>query len=221
MMIYRESGDSVGVEVIGVVKDFHFITMHQNIEPVIIYPLLNNPASFIAAKIEKGRINEALEYMETKWQEFFPDYPFSFIFLDDEFNALYSRDQNTGTVVKIFSLLTIFVACLGLLGLSSHSISQRRKEIGIRKVLGATTGEMTRLLLLNFIQWVALANIFAIPLGWYVARQWLKNFAYHIDPGILTFIISGAIAVLIAMIAIIFQTVRTANANPADALKYE
>jgi len=221
MMIYGESGDSVGVEVIGVVKDFHFITMHQNIEPVIIYPLLDYPASFIAAKIEKGMINETLDYIETKWQEFFPEYPFSFIFLDDQFNALYSGDLNTGIIVKIFSLLTIFVACLGLLGLSSHSISQRRKEISIRKVLGATTGEMTRLLLLNFIQWVALANIFAIPLGWYVARQWLKNFAYHIDPGILTFVISGAIALLIAMTAIIFQTVRTANANPADALKYE
>ncbi|MDP8221429.1 MAG: ABC transporter permease, partial [Candidatus Stygibacter frigidus] len=221
MRIFSDSGDSMGVEVIGVVKDFHFITMHQNIEPVIIYPLLDNPASFIAAKIEKGRINEALEYIETKWQEFFPDYPFDFIFLDDEFNALYSRDLNTGIIVKIFSLLTIFVACLGLLGLSSHSIDQRRKEIGIRKVLGATTGEMTRLLLLNFIQWVALANVFAIPLGWYVAQQWVKNFAYHINPGIFTFVISGAIAVFIATTAIIFQTVRTANANPADAMKYE
>lgn len=221
MKIYGDSEDSVGVEVIGVVKDFHFITMHQNIEPVIIYPLTNYPARFITAKIEKGRISETLEYIETKWNEFFPDNPFSIIFLDDEFNTLYIRDLNTGTIVKIFSLLTIFVACLGLLGLSSHSINQRRKEIGIRKVLGATTGEMTRLLLLNFIQWVALANIFAIPLGWYIARQWLKNFAYHIDPGIFTFVISGAIALLIAMIAIIFQTVRTANANPADALKYE
>jgi len=221
MKIFGDPSDSLGAEVIGVVKDFHFITMHQNIEPVLINPLSGNPARYIAAKMEKGRIDEALDYAETKWQEFFPDYPFSFIFLDDEFNSLYSRDLNTGIIVKIFSLLTIFVACLGLLGLSSHSISQRRKEISIRKVLGATTGEMTRLLLLNFVQWVALANIFAIPLGWYVARQWLKNFAYHIDPGILTFVISGAIALLIAMTAIIFQTVRTANANPADALKYE
>jgi len=221
MKIFGDPSDSLGAEVIGVVKDFHFITMHQNIEPVLINPLSGNPARYIAAKMEKGRIDEALDYAETKWQEFFPDYPFSFIFLDDEFNSLYSRDLNTGIIVKIFSLLTIFVACLGLLGLSSHSINQRRKEIGIRKVLGATTGEMTRLLLLNFVQWVALANIFAIPLGWYVARQWLKNFAYRIEPGILTFVISGAIALLIAMTAIIFQTVRTANANPADALKYE
>ena len=221
MKIFGDPSDSLGAEVIGVVKDFHFITMHQNIEPVLINPLSGNPARYIAAKMEKGRIDEALDYAEAKWQEFFPDYPFSFIFLDDEFNSLYSRDLNTGIIVKIFSLLTIFVACLGLLGLSSHSINQRRKEIGIRKVLGATTGEMTRLLLLNFVQWVALANIFAIPLGWYVARQWLKNFAYRIEPGILTFVISGAIALLIAMTAIIFQTVRTANANPADALKYE
>ena len=221
MKIFGDPSDSLGAEVIGVVKDFHFITMHQNIEPVLINPLSGNPARYIAAKMEKGRIDEALDYAETKWQEFFLDYPFSFIFLDDEFNSLYSRDLNTGIIVKIFSLLTIFVACLGLLGLSSHSINQRRKEIGIRKVLGATTGEMTRLLLLNFVQWVALANIFAIPLGWYVARQWLKNFAYRIEPGILTFVISGAIALLIAMTAIIFQTVRTANANPADALKYE
>jgi len=141
--------------------------------------------------------------------------------LDDEFNSLYSRDLNTSIIVKIFSLLTIFVSCLGLLGLSSHSINQRRKEIGIRKVLGASTGELTRLLLANFIQWVALANVFAIPLGWYVSRQWLKNFAYRIEPGILTFVVSGAIALVIAMTAIIFQTVKTANSNPADAMKYE
>jgi putative ABC transport system permease protein len=221
MMIYGDSGDSVGVEVIGVVKDFHFITMHQNIEPVIIYPLTGFPARFIAAKMEEGRIDEALDYAETKWKEFFPNFPFSFIFLDDEFNTMYSRDLNTSIIVKIFSLLTIFVACLGLLGLSSHSISQRRKEIGIRKVLGASTGEMIRLLLVNFIQWVALANVFAVPLGWYISQQWLKNFAYRIEPGIFTFVFSGAVALLIAIIAIIFQTVKTANSNPADAMKYE
>ncbi|MCF7918725.1 MAG: ABC transporter permease [Candidatus Cloacimonetes bacterium] len=220
-LIYGDSGDSVGVEVIGVVKDFHFITMHQNIEPVIIYPVTGYPGNIIAARIEKGRIEEALSYAETKWQEFFPDYPFSYIFMDDEFNTIYARDLNTGIIVKIFSFLTIFVACLGLLGLSSHAINQRRKEISIRKVLGASTGEITRLLLVNFIQWVALANVFALPLGWFVARQWLKNFAYRIEPGFLTFIISGTLAVLIAMTAIIFQTVKAANANPADSMKYE
>ncbi len=220
-MIYGETGDSVGVEVVGVVKDFHFITMHQNIEPVIIYPLTGYPGRMIATRIEKGRIEEALNYAEGKWKEFYPDYPFIYTFLDDEFNTIYTRDMNTSLILKIFSLLTIFVACLGLLGLSSHSINQRRKEIGIRKVLGASTGEITRLLLVNFIQWVALANVFALPLGWFVARQWLNNFAYRIEPRLLTFIISGIVAVLIAMAAIIFQTIRAANSNPANSMKYE
>jgi len=220
-MIYSDETDFLGAEVVGIVKNFNFITMHQNIEPVLIRPLVNRPGSIITARIEKGRVKDALDFAETSWKDLYPDYPFTYTFLDDEFRTIYARDINTGGIVNIFSLLTIFVACLGLLGLSSHSINQRRKEISIRKVLGASTSEITRSLILNFIQWVALANILAIPLGWFVAKQWLKMFAYRIEPQLLTFIISGILAVIIALSAIIFQTIKAANANPADSMKYE
>ena len=213
--------DSIGTQVIGVVKDFHFIEMHQNIEPVVIFPLTDNIGNLLIAKINPGQITEAMKYAKEKWNEIYPDYPFTYSFLDDEFDSLYSRDDNTGKIVNIFSFLAIFIACLGLFGLASHTTSQRTKEIGVRKVMGATVGSIVKLLAIDFVKWVLLSNIFAWPLAWFGAKKWLQNFAYKVDINLLIFLVSGLLALIIAFFTISLQTLKAANSNPVDALKYE
>jgi len=219
--IYLDETDSLGVEVLGVVKDFHFMTLHQNIEPVIIYPLNLGGARMLLAKIQPGQIPQTLEYAESKWKEIYPNHPFNFIFLDEEFDALYRRDMNSSKVVNIFTGLAIFVACLGLLGLTSHSTIQRTREIGVRKVLGASVGGIVRLLIFDFLRWVILANLIALPLIWIISKQWLQSFAYRIDLNLLSFLYAALISILTAVITIGSLTFKAAHSNPAEALKYE
>jgi len=219
--IYFGRSDSTGAQVIGVVKDFHFIGMHQPIEPVVIFPLSRFPGGVLTARIQAGRIPEALQYAEQKWHEIYPNYPFSYSFLDDEFNNLYLQDINTAKIVNIFSVLAIFIACLGLFSLSSHSTAMRIKEIGVRKVMGASTGLIIRLLVLDFIRWVLLANIFAWPLAWFAATTWLNSFAYRITLEPLPFLLASIIALAIAVVTVLSQSWRAAVVNPAKALRYE
>jgi putative ABC transport system permease protein len=219
--LYFGEDDSVGVQVIGIVKDFHFIGMHQPIEPVVIFPLTGFSGNMLVARIEKGRIAEALAYTEQKWQEIYPQYPFSFKFLDDEFNNLYRRDINTSTIINVFSLLSIFIACLGLVSLSSHSTLLRIKEIGVRKVMGASTRSIIIMLVIDFIRWVALASLFAWPLAWYAASQWLSGFAYRVKIEPLLFIIASIIGLIIAVVSVLSVSWRAATINPSRALRYE
>ena len=213
--------DSIGTQVVGIVKDFHFIGMHQNIEPVVIFPLINNTGNLLTARINQGQIKEAMKYAKEKWSEIYSDYPFTYGFLDEEFDNLYRRDINTGKIVNIFSFLAIFIACLGLFGLSSHTTTQRTKEIGVRKVMGATVGSIVKLLAIDFVKWVLLSNLFAWPLAWFVTKKWLQNFAYKVDIDLWIFLVSGLFALIIAFITISLQTIKAANANPVEALKYE
>jgi putative ABC transport system permease protein len=219
--LYFGEDDSVGVQVIGIVKDFHFIGMHQPIEPVVIFPLTGFSGNMLVARIEKGRIAEALAYTEQKWQEIYPQYPFPFKFLDDEFNNLYRRDINTSTIINVFSLLSIFIACLGLVSLSSHSTLLRIKEIGVRKVMGASTRSIIIMLVIDFIRWVALASLFAWPLAWYAASQWLSGFAYRVKIEPLLFIIASIIGLIIAVVSVLSVSWRAATINPSRALRYE
>lgn len=214
-------GDSLGVEVAGVIRDFHFIGLHQNIEPVVMFPLIDNPGRIVIARIQPGQISTALEFAGNKWREIYPQHPFVYSFLDEEFDRIYRQDLNTGKVVNIFSVLAIFVACLGLFGLASHSISQRIKEIGVRKVMGASAWNIVRILVLDAVKWVILANLIAWPLAWYAARSWLQGFAYRIELNPAAFLTAALISVTIALLTVIFQTWRAAGTNPADALKYE
>ena len=219
--LYFGEDDSAGVQVIGIVKDFHFIGMHQPIEPVVIFPLADFSGNLLVARIERGRITEALDYAEQKWQEIYPQYPFSFKFLDDEFDNLYRRDINTSTIINVFSLLSILIACLGLVSLSSHSTLLRIKEIGVRKVMGASTRSIIVMLVIDFIRWVALASLFAWPLAWYAASQWLNSFAYRVKIDPLVFIIASLIGLIIAVISVLSVSWRAATINPARALRYE
>ncbi|MGH7493154.1 MAG: ABC transporter permease [bacterium] len=219
--LYFGQKDSVGTRVIGVVKDFHFAGLHQNIEPVVIFPIASAPGNLLVARIQPGRIPEAVQAAEKVGQKIYPSYPFSYTFLDQEFEKLYRRDLNTGTIVNVFSGLAILIACLGLFGLASHATVQRTKEIGVRKVVGASAGVIVRLLVLDFVRWVALANLVAWPLAWYVASKWLQNFAYRIDMGPLPLLVASVLALLIAVLTVLSQSWRAALINPAQALRYE
>ena len=140
---------------------------------------------------------------------------------DEEFDELYRRDMNTSKIVNIFSGLAIFIACLGLFGLASHSTTQRIKEIGVRKVLGASVPLIIKLLVLDFIKWVALSNLFALPLAWYVSSQWLQGFAYRVELNLVPFVAASLAALAIAIITVLSQSWRAALLNPAKALRYE
>ncbi len=219
--LYFGPNDSVGTRVIGVVKDFHFAGMHQNIEPVVIFPIASAPGNLLAARVQPGRISEAVQAAEKVWQKVYPSYPFTYTFLDTEFENLYRRDLNTGTIVNVFSGLAILIACLGLFGLASHATVQRTKEIGVRKVVGASTSVIVRLLVVDFVRWVALANLVAWPLAWYVASKWLQNFAYRINMEPLPLLAASVLALVIAVLTVFSQSLRAALINPAQALRYE
>lgn len=219
--IYQGAQDSVGSQVIGVLKDFHFAGIHQNIEPLIVFPMASNPGPTVVARVLPGRIPDALAAAGSIWGEVYPDYPFEYSFLDEEFQQIYERDQTTGQMVNIFATLAILIACLGLFGLASYSTSQRIKEIGVRKVLGASAPSVVRLLVFDFAKWVLVANLFAWPLAWYVSNQWLEGFAYRVDVDPVLLIVASLVALAISVLTVLTQTLSAARMNPATALRYE
>ena len=219
--LYFGQDDSTGTQVIGVVKDFHFAGLQQNIEPVVIFNLSDDQANLLAGRIAAGGIREAMEYSERAWREIFPQHPFQYSFLDDEFDNLYRRDINSGKIIDIFAGLAILIALLGLLGLASHAITQRTKEIGVRKVLGASSSQIVRLFVLDFSRWVVLANLFAWPAAYFAMAKWLENYAYKTDIGIIVFAIATGSSLLVAALTITIQSLNAASADPVKSLRYE
>lgn len=219
--IYQGPQDSTGLQVIGVVKDFNFAGIHQNIEPLIIFPMATNPGPTVVARIQPGRVTDALEAAAAVWASVYPDYPFEYTFLDEEFQQIYERDQTTGQVVNIFATLAILIACLGLFGLASYSTSQRIKEIGVRKVLGASAPSVVKLLVFDFARWVLVANLFAWPLAWYASSRWLEGFAYRVEVDPVLLVVASFVALTISVVTVLSQTLSAARMNPAKALRYE
>ena len=168
-----------------------------------------------------GDVGRTLNFIQKKWQSTFPREQFEYGFLDSRINQLYVSEKKMQDLFAIFSALSIFVACLGLLGLVSFTAELKTKEIGIRKVLGASTGHVVVLLSREFIKWIVLANIVAWPLAWFLMHRWLQNFAYRTSIGWDIFVLAGFVAVAIAVFTFIFQTVKTASTKPADSLRYE
>jgi putative ABC transport system permease protein len=211
------------VTVVGVVKDVNFTSLHTAIEPMIIRYLSDNQSyvRYTSLKIRSEHVQETLSLIETKWKKFTGDQPFEYTFLDDDLNALYLNDAKTGQTIALFSALSIFIACLGLFGLASYASEQRIKEIGVRKVLGASVRQIVVLLSSDFLKWVLFANLIAWPVAWYAMNKWLQNFAYRTNIGVGVFLFSGLIAILIAFLTVSFRTIKAANANPVKSLKYE
>jgi len=209
-----------GRRVIGVVKDFHHWSMHQAIEPVGLI-LKPDEYNYISIKIKPGNIPAALNLLKSTVEKYSPNFSFEYYFFDDYFDNLYKADQKFGSVFTFFSLLSIIISCLGLFGLALFSTEQRTKEIGIRKVLGASVSGVVFLLSKEFTKWVLIANIIAWPMAYYAINRWLQNFAYRTDIGVVIFILSGLLALLIALLTVGFQSVKAAVSNPVDSLRYE
>jgi putative ABC transport system permease protein len=206
--------------VIGVVKDFHFESLHQKIEPLFMG---NTPGHFddICVKISSDNVIHTMSLLKEKWKELFPRRSFDYFFLDDFFDSQYRAEEKLGYSVLCFSLLAIFIGCLGLFGLASFTAEQRTKEIGIRKVLGASVSRIVGHLSKEFMLLVVMANIIAWPVAWFAMSKWLQNFTYRIDMGWWIFILSGALALFIALLTVSYQAIKAAHANPVDALRYE
>jgi putative ABC transport system permease protein len=211
-------GKDMPFHIIGVVKDFNFQSLHQPITPLL---MALDPTSGLIFKVKTTDIKGLLATMKTKWDQFNTGEPFTFTFMDDLYNKTYAAEQNTGTILNIFALLTILVACLGLFGLATYTAEQRTKEIGIRKVLGASVTSVTKMLSKDFIKLVFIACLIAFPLSWWAMNKWLQSFAYRINISWWIFLAAAVIAILIALITISFQAIKAAVANPVKSLRSE
>ncbi len=211
--------DSVRRSVIGVVKDYHFTSLKNEIEPLAIsaYPM----PRVVAIRIAPGSAREAVGVIRDAYVSAAPGYPFEYEFLDDSFENLYRADQKQRRIFNIFAFIAIFIACMGLFGLATYAAEQRTKEIGIRKVLGASIPGIVALLSKDFIKLVTLAFIIAVPAGYYVMNKWLQDFAYRIEIGWWMFALAGALALFIALLTVSTQAVRAALTNPVESLRYE
>jgi putative ABC transport system permease protein len=206
--------------IIGVVKDFHYKSLHKEIEPLVlrIAPRLD---LYIFVKTKSENISKTLNYIQRTYGKFNPGYPFEFTFLDDEIDKLYNDDRRTLKIFNYFTFIAIFISCLGLFGLAAFMAQLRTKEVGVRRVLGAPIPNIVLLLSKEFLALVVFANIFAWPIAYIVMNKWLHNFAYRTTPGYLTFILSALLALVIALATVIYQSIKAATINPVDALKYE
>jgi putative ABC transport system permease protein len=208
--------------VVGVVKDFHAKSLHQRIEPLVIH-IAPDPDAFhwLAVKISTQNIDRALASIQTAWEEIYPHDPFTFTFLDADFGRLYHSDRQRGQIFLTFSILAVAIACLGLLGLASFTAEQKTKEIGIRKVLGATIPGIIRLLSTEFVKLVLLANLIAWPVAYLVMNNWLQNFAYRDNIPLAAFPIAGFLSVFIALVTVSFQAAKAAMTDPVDSIRKE
>lgn len=215
-------GGSPG-HVIGVIKDFHFESMHQLIVPMVLvmFPPRITYFNNLSVKFAGSNTTKSLAYLESTWKKFIPDIPFEYNFLDENFDRLYESEQRQGTIFTTFACVAIFIASLGLLGLSAFTISQRIKEIGIRKVLGADTRGIVVLLSTEFLKLVAISAIIAFPVAWYTMRNWLKDFAYRVDIQWWVFLVAAIAALLVVLVTVSLQAIKAALANPVRSLKSE
>lgn len=208
------------VDIIGVMEDFHFESLHHKIRPLLIFKHGSWPA-FITMKISPENVQETIVHAKEVWRKFIPDKPIEYFFMDEDFSRLYESEERTSKIFSAFSLLAIFIASLGLFGLATFTSIQRRKEIGIRKSMGASTPGIVMLLSKEFSFLVLLANIIAWPAAYYLMRLWLNNFEYRIDINLLYFLVAGAGALLIAILTICYQAIKAALANPVKSLRYD
>jgi len=206
--------------VIGVVKDFHFFSLHQQIEPLamLIYP---EGYDYISVRIGPDSIPETLEFLGKKWTEFSQTQPFEYSFLDEDYDNLYKSETRLTKTFGYIAVLAVFLASLGLFGLASFMIEQRTKEIGIRKILGASVSKLFVALSKDFAYCVLIANIIAWPVGYYFVSRWLQNFAYRIDIGYGVFLMAAVTAMGIALLTVSFQALKAAVANPVEVLRNE
>jgi putative ABC transport system permease protein len=211
-------GNNTVFHVIGVVRNFNFKSLHEAVSP--LYMTLN-PQGGLIFKIKTADVAGLLATMKKQWDSYQTEEPFEYNFMDDLFNKTYSTEQKTGAILNIFSIFIIFVACLGLFGLTTYTAEQRTKEIGIRKVLGASVSQVTRMLSKKFLKLVLIASIIAFPVAWWGMNKWLQSFAYRIEISWWIFVVAAFLALLIALLTVSFQSIKAAMTNPVKSLRAE
>ena len=207
-------------KIVGIMKDFHHHSLHRPIDPLYIF-LDASDYSTVSIKIRSTHIPGTIDYVESVMKKFSPNFPFDYSFFDDVFERAYNTEQRMVSIFSSFAILAILIACLGLFGLTAFASEQRTKEIGIRKVVGASVPKIILLLSQEFIRWVVLANIIAWPVAYFAMNKWLQNFAYRIDLNVVLFLFAAVMALTVAGLTVSVQSVKAAAANPVEALKYE
>jgi putative ABC transport system permease protein len=219
-----KAGDGPGAfdhKVVGVVKDYNQNSLYDAIEPLLIY--LQPQVNYLFVRIKPGDLKTSVAAIEKQWKDIFPNNPFEYIFLDEDLNSQYQADEKRSLIFTVFSGLTIVIACLGLLGLAAYTTEQRTKEIGVRKVIGASVNSLVVLVSREFFVLVGLGMLAAFPTAWYFTDSWLKNFAYRINLNAewVTFALSAVLAMVITLVTVGFHVIRAATANPVKSLRDE
>ncbi len=204
--------------IIGVVKDFNFSSLRENITPMVL--LLNEDMGYLSVKVKTSNLPALIDQMKSKWGSFTPVH-FQYSFMDQDFDAAYKAEQRTGTISMIFTALAIIIACLGLFGLAAYAAEQRTKEIGIRKILGASVSVIVKTLSIDFIRLVIISIVVATPIAWFLMNKWLQDFAYRINIQWWVLVLAGFAAVIIAIVTVSFQSIKAALANPVKSLRSE
>ncbi|MBD3414279.1 MAG: FtsX-like permease family protein [Candidatus Aminicenantes bacterium] len=218
-LIWKGDKNKTG-NVIGVVQDFHYESLHQKIEPLVLF-MSSGAAAYTSVRIRTQNTQDTIASIKKTWNQFHPGHSFESFFMDSHFDRLYRSEIRMGKIFRYFTFLALFVSCLGLFGLTSFMVNQRTKEIGIRKVLGASGGNIVMLFSQEFMKWVLVANLLAWPIAYVMMNKWLQNFAYRVRISLWTFLVSAVIAVLIAFVTVSFQSLRAARTDPVESLRYE
>ena len=216
----RFASDDTAYPIIGVVRDFHFKSLHDEIEPYAVF-IEDGVTDRSAIRILSDDVPGTLAFLEETWEAFVPDRPFVYTFLEEGLAAQYRAEEQTRTIFSVFSLLAIVIACLGLFGLSAFMAEQRRQEIGVRKVLGASVGGIVVLLSKDFVKLVGWAFVVATPVAYLAMSRWLDNFPYHVDLSWRIFLVAGLAALVVAILTVSYQSIRAALTDPVKALRYE
>jgi putative ABC transport system permease protein len=219
VIIYPKERDRYKFKIIGIVKDFNFQSIHHKVEPLCM--IWMNGMKYVNIKCNTSDYDKVLKSIAKHYKESVSSLPLVYHFLDEAYDLQYRNDERSVKVIGYFTVLAIIIACMGLFALSSFMVSRRTKEIGIRKTLGASVRTIYGMLSWDFLKWILLAVVIACPVGWYLMDRWLENFAYHIDITIDIFVIAALIAISIALLTITWQAIKTARANPVEALRYE
>jgi putative ABC transport system permease protein len=221
-LIYQPMDNKrIPFKIIGVLDDFNFKSLHHPIEPMIMTFMRRNIDGYVIVRVHTKKIDETLNAIKKTWNSFTPDYPFDYFWLNEDFNRLYSSERLTASVFSNFSLLSIFIACLGLYGLIAYTAVRRTREIGIRKTVGASFYAIVLMLTKDTMRLILISLLIAWPAAYFVIRQWLNGFTYHISMNYKDFLYAALIAFIIAMLTVSFQAIKAARRNPADAIRYE
>ena len=207
------------LEIVGVVSDFHFATVKHEVEPLIMFYSRALPT--VSVKVSADNMSASIAELEEVWSQLRPTVPFNYTFMDDSFAQQYATEQTLSQIIRHFSILAISIAAVGLFILSVFTVQQRKKEIGIRKVLGSTTSGIGVLLGKDFLKWILLSNLIGLPIAWYLIREWLSNFRYRIELDALPFLIALGISMLIATLTVSVQSYKAATENPVNSLRSE